>query len=49
MENQNPEVKTTTEEEPQFCPNCGSILGKTTLKGDEYWECPEGDYLYPVE
>lgn len=32
-----------------FCPNCGAVLDKATYLGVLMWECPEGDYLYPVE
>lgn len=33
----------------RLCPNCGSELHIIILKGKEYYECPEGDYLYPVK
>lgn len=32
----------------QICPNCASVMHKIMLEGEEWWECPEGDYLYPV-
>ena len=32
-----------------LCPNCGSELQIITLKEVDYYECPEGDYIYPIK
>lgn len=32
-----------------LCPNCGSELQIITLKEVDYYECPEGDYTYPIK
>lgn len=33
----------------EFCPNCGAVISQVTFAGVLLWECPEGDYLYPVD